>query len=153
MLTHCTRAALITAAIAALTPALEAQSYLTPPQVIVDILDAPPTPAVTLSPDHQVIALLERRSMPTIAELSQPVHRLAGARINPKTNGRQQRVGAGIGITLKSIASNTDKKLALPSGVNVGGLIFSPDGKRLAFLNTKSDGHTEQHKGREHGTA
>jgi len=44
---------------------------------------------VVVSPDHRTVALLNRRSMPTIAELAQPIHRIAGARINPKTNGRQ----------------------------------------------------------------
>src|ERR1043165_5013727 len=72
--------------------------YLTPPKVITDILDAPPTPGVIVAPDRRVVALLYRRSMPTIAELAEPVHRIAGTRINPKTNGRQQRGGSVIGI-------------------------------------------------------
>src|ERR1041384_1690623 len=67
--------------------------YLTPPKVIVDMLDAPPTPSVIVSPDHRMVALLNRRSLPTVAEPAQPIHRIAGARINPKTNGRQQRGG------------------------------------------------------------
>ena len=32
------------------------------------------------------MAVLERTSMPSIAELAQPMLRLAGVRINPKTN-------------------------------------------------------------------
>src|SRR4030095_12445360 len=32
--------------------------YLTPPKVVVDILDAPPTPTVIVSPDHHTIAVL-----------------------------------------------------------------------------------------------
>src|SRR4029078_2343935 len=76
--------------------------YLTPPKVIVDILDAPHTPSVVVSPDHKMVALLNRRSMPTIAELAEPIHRIAGARINPKTNGRQQRGGSLIALTLKT---------------------------------------------------
>ena len=84
-----------------------ASGYLMPPKVIVDMLDAPPTPGVMVAPDHHTIALLTRRSMPTIADLAQPIHRIAGARINPKTNGRQQRGGGITGITLKSIAAGT----------------------------------------------
>src|SRR4029453_4832108 len=60
--------------------------YLLPPKVIVDMLDAPPPPTAEVSPARDVIALLERASMPTIAELSQPFYRLAGVRINPKNN-------------------------------------------------------------------
>src|SRR5690349_6317207 len=66
------------------TPA--ASGYLLPPKVIVDMLDAPPPPTAEVSPARDVIALLERASMPTIAELSQPFYRLAGVRINPRTN-------------------------------------------------------------------
>ena len=64
-----------------------ASGYLLPPKAIVDILDAPPPPTVELSPSRDVVALLDRASMPTIAQLSQPMHRVAGVRINPKTNG------------------------------------------------------------------
>ena len=91
-------------AVTATNVRVDAQTYQLPPKAVVDILDAAPTPTVLLSADRQTIALLERRSMPTIADISQPIHRLAGARINPQTNGRQQRTGAGIGISLKPIA-------------------------------------------------
>ena len=62
-----TRAAFAFLAVAAITTGLRAQSpggYLLPPKVIVDILDAAPTPAVIVGPNRQMVALLERRSMP-----------------------------------------------------------------------------------------
>src|SRR5438128_447554 len=108
-----------------------ASGYLMPPKVIVDILDAPPTPGVVVAPDRRTVALLSRRSLPTIAELAEPIHRIAGARINPKTNGRQQRGGGITGITLKSIVDGTEKKVTVPPNPNIGGVSFSPDGKRL----------------------
>jgi hypothetical protein len=108
-----------------------------PPKVIVDILDAAPTPTVIVAPNRQMAAILERKSMPSIADLAEPIHRLAGARINPRTNGRQLRTGAGIGITLKNIADGAERKVAIPAGVNAGGLSFSPNGRYLAFTNTK----------------
>ena len=114
--------------------------YLTPPKVVVDILDAAPTPGVILSPDHRTVALLSRRSMPGVADLAQPIHRIAGARINPKTNGRQQRGGSVTGITLKSIADGTEKKVTVPPNANIGGVSFSPDAKRISFTNTKANG-------------
>src|SRR5262245_39125118 len=114
--------------------------YLTPPKVIVDILDTPPTPGVVVGPDRRTVALLSRRSMPTIAELAEPIHRIAGARINPKTNGRQQRGGGITAITLKSIADGVEKKIIVPPNANIGDVSFSPDGKRLSFTNTKANG-------------
>jgi dipeptidyl aminopeptidase/acylaminoacyl peptidase len=113
--------------------------YLTPPKVIVDILDAPPTPGVSVGPQKRTIALTDRRSMPTIAELAEPIHRLAGTRINPRTNGPQR--GGGItGITLKSIADGAERKIVVPPDPNISGVSFSPDGRRLSFLQTKANG-------------
>jgi len=114
--------------------------YLTPPKAIVDILDAPPIPTVVVGPDLRTIAVLSRRSMPTIAELAEPIYRIAGARINPNTNGRQQRGGAIISITLKSIADGTEKRVTVPPNPNIGNVSFSPNGKRLSFTNTKDNG-------------
>ncbi|HKQ06507.1 MAG TPA: prolyl oligopeptidase family serine peptidase [Blastocatellia bacterium] len=114
--------------------------YLMPPKVIVDILDAPPTPGFVIAPDRRTVALLYRRSMPTIAELAQPIHRIAGMRINPKTNGRQQRGGGVTGITLKSVADGTEIKVTVPPDPNISGVSFSPNGRRLSFTNTKENG-------------
>jgi len=117
-----------------------ASGYLTPPKVIVDILDAAPPPTVIVSPDHRVIALLDRRSMPTISDLAEPIHRIAGARINPKTNGRQQRTGRVFAVTVKSIADGMETKIAVPANANIGNVSFSADGKRISFTNTRDNG-------------
>ncbi|MBA3885970.1 MAG: S9 family peptidase, partial [Acidobacteria bacterium] len=79
-------------AVLAATAGLFAQStastgYLTPPKAIVDILDAEPLPMVSIGPARETIALLSRRSMPSIDELAQPMLRIAGLRINPANNG------------------------------------------------------------------
>src|SRR5690349_1673820 len=109
-------------------------SYLTPPQVIVDILDAPPIPTATLSPTRETVVLAERRSMPPIAELAQPMLRLAGERINPKTDGPHRTPGV-TGLVIKQIASGTEHRVTLPAarGVTLLQLGYSPDGKRYAF--------------------
>jgi len=114
--------------------------YLTPPRVIVDILDAAPAPTVIVSPDHTLVALLDRRSMPTIADLAEPIHRIAGTRINPRTNGRQQRTGSVFGITLRAISDGTDRKITVPVNAKIGNVSFSDDGKRLSFTNTRENG-------------
>ena len=74
-------------AVQAQTAAPARSGYLTPPKAVVDILDAEPLPTVVVSPTHETMLLLSRRSMPAIAEVSQPMLRLAGIRINPRTNG------------------------------------------------------------------
>ena len=70
-------------------PTLAAQAgYKLPPQEIIDILDAPQAPGVEVSPDGNWLVLSHRRSMPSLADMSQPVLRIGGRRINPATNGR-----------------------------------------------------------------
>ena len=116
-----------------------ASGYLLPPKVIVDMLDAPPPPTAEVSPARDVIALLERASMPTIAELSQPFYRLAGVRINPRTNAphRGQRYRD---LTLKLIADNTTRKVTLPASPKIEWIGFNADGKRFAFTNIRDNG-------------
>src|SRR5262245_2593329 len=113
--------------------------YLTPPQAIVDIMSAEPLPGVAVSPTRDVIALTRRTSMPSIAEVSQPMLRLAGMRINPKTNG-PHRAPSGTSITLRTIATGAERNVVVPAGAKLASMGFSPDGKRLAFTNTRETG-------------
>jgi dipeptidyl aminopeptidase/acylaminoacyl peptidase len=117
----------------------DASRYLLPPKEIVDAFDAPPLPQAILSPSKQVMALTYRRPYPTIAELSQPMLRLAGARVNPKTNG-PHRTSNIFAITLKKIADGSEIKVVVPPQANLSNIHFSPDGSHLSFLNTKDDG-------------
>jgi dipeptidyl aminopeptidase/acylaminoacyl peptidase len=113
--------------------------YQLPPKAIVDILDAPPPPTVELSPTRDVVALLERASMPTIAEVSQPMLRLAGRRINPRTNG-PHRAQTSRAIVIKSLADGVEKKVTVPPNPALSWIGFSTDGKRFAFTHTRDNG-------------
>lgn len=60
--------------------------YRMPPQQILDLVDADLDPIIMLQPMRkQVLLMLERPSMPSIAEVSAPELKLAGFRINPTT--------------------------------------------------------------------
>jgi dipeptidyl aminopeptidase/acylaminoacyl peptidase len=115
--------------------------YVLPPPHIIEVFDAEPLPQTMVSPNRQVLALTKARPYPTIAELSQPMLRLAGSRINPKTNGQHRSVGLpGTGIyaiTLKKIADGSEVNVTVPPQARISHVKFSPDGSRLAFLNTK----------------
>ena len=113
--------------------------YLLPPKEIIDILDAAPPPTVEVSPARDVVALIERASMPSIAQLSQPMHRIAGIRINPRTNGphRSQLARA---ISLKTIADGAEKKVTLPPNPLLSWIGFSSDGRRFAFTQQRDNG-------------
>jgi dipeptidyl aminopeptidase/acylaminoacyl peptidase len=113
--------------------------YQVPPREIVDVLDAAPLPAASVSPSRHVVALLERPSMPSIGDLAQPMHRVAGLRINPRTNGlhRTQTLRA---ITLVNVADGTDVTVTLPPSPKLSWIGFSPDGARFAFTQTRDAG-------------
>jgi dipeptidyl aminopeptidase/acylaminoacyl peptidase len=120
------------------SPTLET-GYQLPPKVVVDILDAPPPPTAIVSPGGQTLALLERTSMPTIAALAEPMLRLAGVRVNPKTNGPHGGQTT-YGITLKSLADGKDIKVVLPAGARITNAAFSPDSRWLSFFLTRATG-------------
>ena len=126
--------------LALLSSALSAQTpYRTPPQVIVDVLDAPPLPAASISPDRQWLLLLKQRSMPTIAELAQPMLRLAGSRINPRATG-PQLPGSTTGLLLKRIADGSERRISVPTPAALSFVTWAPNGRSIAFVQTRDSG-------------
>lgn len=121
------------------TVELAIAQYQLPPKDIIDMLDAPPISTASVSPSGQVIALLERASMPTIAELAQPMHRLAGMRVNPRTNG-PHRAQTLRSISLRAVADGSEIPVTLPASPKLSWIGFSPDGGRFAFTQTRDTG-------------
>jgi len=118
------------------------ESYHTPPAIVQQILDAPRLPSLSVAPDNATAVLAQPEGMPTIADLSQPMLRLAGLRINPSTNGAFQTFRGFTALTLRDLASGAEKPVTVPPDVSIGGLQWSPDGTHLAFTNTTDDGIT-----------
>jgi dipeptidyl aminopeptidase/acylaminoacyl peptidase len=116
------------------------EPYQTPPRVIVDILDTPPLPVASVSPDRQWLLLLEQRSMPTIAELAAPMLRLAGNRINPRTTG-PQLPGGITGLVLKRVADGSERRINVTTPAALSFVVtWSPDGRKVAFVQTRDSG-------------
>ena len=115
--------------------AQDALEYQKPPDEIVNIMTASPTPSVSISPDGATIALTERPGMPTIEDLSQEELRLGGLRIDPAVNGPSRRSYA-TGISLMNIDGTGKRELkGLPSNLKMGGFSWSNDGSKFAFTN------------------
>jgi dipeptidyl aminopeptidase/acylaminoacyl peptidase len=112
----------------------EQPHYQKAPAEIAAILDAPATPTVSISPAHDRMLLVQGVRYPSIAELAQPMLRLAGVRINPMNNGPHRAV-KHVGYTLCTIPDGREQKLAVPPNAHLGLPSWSPDGKRFAFLN------------------
>ncbi|HEV3386580.1 MAG TPA: prolyl oligopeptidase family serine peptidase, partial [Gemmata sp.] len=117
---------------------LLAQGYQRPPKAVTDILDVPPTPGALVNPTGDYLLLVQGSRYPSIEEVAAPQLRLAGLRIDPKTNG-PARSGRVKGLALVSLPGAEQKKLNVPADARFGFPIWAPDGRRFAFTNTKKD--------------
>src|SRR5262249_45836362 len=110
--------AIILAAPFAVSPAsadAPANVYHMPPSPIPAMIDAEPTPAVTLSHDRKQIAVFSRESLPSIEPPPQPILRLGGFRISPRTNGPAEiRLNWLTSLTFEDIDTGKTRVVALP---------------------------------------
>src|ERR1039458_2674827 len=116
-----------------------AEPYRKPPQAVLDVLNAPATPALSLSPSHAYALQGSPVRYPPIAELAQPMLRLAGLRINPKTNGLHDATFDST-LTLRKIPEGTEIKVDLPPNAKLGSGRWSPDSAHFAFTHTTANG-------------
>jgi dipeptidyl aminopeptidase/acylaminoacyl peptidase len=150
------RLAFLIAVTAAAVPALSAQQdpastdlkYQLPPEVMVKLIDAAPTPTISLSPAHapgpRRILIEQSSSLPTIADLAQPEFRLAGLRFNPKL-GAQSRTRYFTSLKLQTLpsAGSAAKPVettisGLPAKLHVLSAQWSADGEHIALVNADS---------------
>ena len=114
-------------------------TYQKPPKAILDVLEAPPPPGVSLDPTGKYLLFEDYRRYPSIAEISRPVLRLAGLRIDPGTNGPHLDFH-GTSLTLKSIATSHSRSIAVPVNSTLSLPIWSSDGRRFAITRTAATG-------------
>lgn len=126
-----------------MTTSLQAQDnlpYQRPPAAIADLIEAAPTPAASLSPSGEWMLLLMRPNLPSIEEVAQTELRLAGIRINPNTNG-SSRSSFFNGFKIKSLEDKSERTVSgLPENPRIENVSWSPDGSKIAFTNTISNG-------------
>ena len=117
-------------------------TYQLPPKPIADVIDAPETPDVSLSPDRRWLLLMGKPGFPLIAELAEPELRLAGLRINPRTSG-PSRAGHYTDLPLLSIEEGKPgarrQISGIPAGARIGGVRWSPDSACIGFTVTEED--------------
>jgi dipeptidyl aminopeptidase/acylaminoacyl peptidase len=114
-------------------------TYMMPPKVIADLIDAPLTPRVSISPDNQWMMIQPFPGLPSIEEVAQPELRLAGLRINPKTNGpsRSWHMNA---LTLRRISDGSDIDVTgLPDNPKITSVRWSPNSEWISFILTDND--------------
>lgn len=116
-----------------------AEGYRKPPQAVLDVLNAPPTPLVSFSPTRERMVLIEWVRHPPIADLARPMLRLAGLRIDPASNGPHEP-RRYTGFRLKALPDGREIPVKTPAGAALSAPIWSPDGKRFAFTHTSPTG-------------
>jgi len=117
-----------------------AGGYQLPAQVLVDIVDAPPTPDVSLGPKSEWMVLAQLPNLPPIEELAERELRLAGLRMKPRING-PSRTRHATGMTLLRVSDGEERPVTgLPERPRLENPRWSPDGRHIAFTHTADDG-------------
>jgi dipeptidyl aminopeptidase/acylaminoacyl peptidase len=129
-------AALLLGGVVASASAQEA--YKLPPQDIIDIVDAPPSPRTSLSPARDTLLLMHREAMPPVSELARPMERLAGLRLDAETNGRHGPRSI-VGLSLMDLESGDERAVNLPDDAGISSVSWSDDGSKIAFTLTRDN--------------
>ncbi len=110
-----------------------APEYRMPPDEIAPILDAPTTPDISVDPNGRWMLVLAKPNLPPISELARPELRLAGLRIDPRTNGLS-RGGYYSGLNLIRISDGMARPVSgLPQEGRIAWPKWAPDGRCFAF--------------------
>ena len=116
--------------------------YQKPPSEILDLVDVQLAPSVLLDDDKEFMILLYRDAFKSIEELSQEELRLAGLRIDPKTN-IGSRVTYFNNVEIKNLTVKDGKPTqvkGLPQNARLSNFNWSPDQKKIALTNTTAKG-------------
>lgn len=113
--------------------AATAEGYGLPPLALQQIVDAPRAPSMSLSPQRDLLAVVQTPALPGIAEVAQPELKLAGLRINPRIYA-QSRFSFGTDLSLLEVATQKPRRVrGLPRKLRLADMSWSPDQRYLAF--------------------
>ena len=113
-------------------PAHGQTSYQSPPQEVIDIVDAKPEPSVSLSPDAMSMVYFDRNAMPDISDLARRYVGVAGMRIDPIANASFQTDFIR-GLSVRSRNSSALTRIPIQEPCRVSSLSWSHDSKSFVF--------------------
>ena len=114
--------------------------YQKPPKEILELVDAPLAPSVMMDDAKEFMILRYRDAYKTIQELSEKEMRLAGLRINPKTN-IGSRTNYYNNVKVKKVANDAIMEVeGLPENPRLANFSWSPDYTKIAMTHTAPAG-------------
>ena len=122
----------LVASLAFLSPLAGADPYAQAPERVNRILHAPQPPDPFLSPNRQLMILAQPVRNPPIADLAQPMLRLAGVRVLTGNRG-QHAASYWTAFDLVKIPEGTTTHVELPKGCKAGIPHWSRDSRHYAF--------------------
>src|SRR5260370_10249361 len=117
--------------------ALGEEQYRKPSKAVLDVLNAPATPALSLSLTRAYAMQGQPVRNPPIAELAEPMLRIAGMRINPKTNGLHNAT-FNSSLLLRKMPEGAGIPVHLPPNPKLSFAVWNPDGTHYPFSNTRA---------------
>ncbi|MDY0200655.1 MAG: prolyl oligopeptidase family serine peptidase [Tenuifilaceae bacterium] len=114
--------------------AQEPTRYMEPAKELLEIIDAPTTPSLILSPTNEYALFAYPQEMPDISKMAQTELRLAGIRINPENFGSSKpRLWEKLAFR-KFEEKNESEITGLPKDGKIQSFRWSPNGKKLAIV-------------------
>ncbi|MEM9381200.1 MAG: prolyl oligopeptidase family serine peptidase [Planctomycetota bacterium] len=113
--------------------------YREPPAIVRDLVTAPPSPGVSISPDGGSMLMTHREALPPLADVTRPMLRLAGMRIDPHANARFS-TSFGTRVVHRALRGGAETEVPLPDGARVAGTSWSPDGARFVVTVVTANG-------------
>ena len=117
-----------------------AENYQRPTKDILDLVDVKVAPRAMIDNKKENIVLISRDTFKSISELSQKELRLAGLRIDPKTN-INSRTRYYNEIKIQRVGSEAQLAVSgMPKKPKLANFRWSPDQKYMAFTHTEDNG-------------
>lgn len=115
-------------------------TYQKPPQEILDLVDFQRAPSISMDSKKEQIVFMFRNTYKTLAEISEEEMRLAGLRINPKTNISSTVTYVNNIQYRKFKDKNPVQIKGLPENARLSNFAWSPDESKMAFTHTTLTG-------------
>lgn len=122
-----------------LTSAAQEFTYQMPPQSIIELVDAPATPNISIGNKAGKILLIHASELPDIEDLAASELRLAGIRIDPVTYS-PSRATYSRSLSFSSLDGSREVTVTgLPAKARIRNISWSPDEQYIAFTHTTAN--------------